>query len=181
MRRSQRVSSLLIAWTKALSSDLTATKPHYGGKSDSSWLPLNSCEGTRFFDLPIPLLVDVTGLKVSEMVRNVKFGRQKSGLYHAREARGISRANLSNARRISKQQLSRVENGLCCSNSRRVEYTSQLPIIGIARVSAGPCHNNWRNPAGLGLTVPSDPSQRLCHRINLIVVFDIWKAEKLSF
>src|SRR5215471_15875281 len=66
MRRLQRVSSLSIVRTKELSSDLTGTKPHYGGKSDSFWLPLNSCDGIRFFDLPIPLIANVT---VSTMVK----------------------------------------------------------------------------------------------------------------
>jgi hypothetical protein len=48
---------------------------------------LNSCDGIRLFDLPIPLIVDVTGLNNGEMVRKAKSGWQ----YHAREARGISR------------------------------------------------------------------------------------------
>jgi transcriptional regulator with XRE-family HTH domain len=38
--------------------------------------------------------------------------RQKTGLYHAREARGMSRTELVKRSGISKQQLSRLENGL---------------------------------------------------------------------
>jgi transcriptional regulator with XRE-family HTH domain len=38
--------------------------------------------------------------------------RQKTGLYHAREARGMSRSELVKRSGVSKQQLSRLENGL---------------------------------------------------------------------
>jgi hypothetical protein len=45
---------------------------------------LNSYDGIRFFDLPIRLIVAVTGLNNGEMVRKAKSEPQKSGLYHAR-------------------------------------------------------------------------------------------------
>jgi transcriptional regulator with XRE-family HTH domain len=45
------------------------------------------------------------------MARRVKQTRQLSGLYHAREARGMSRTELVERTGISKQQLSRLENG----------------------------------------------------------------------
>src|SRR5580693_6618124 len=38
--------------------------------------------------------------------------RQKTGLYYAREARGMSRSELVRRSGISKQQLSRLENGV---------------------------------------------------------------------
>jgi DNA-binding Xre family transcriptional regulator len=46
------------------------------------------------------------------MARKAKSKRQKTGLYHAREARGMSRTELVKPSGISKQQLSRIENGL---------------------------------------------------------------------
>jgi transcriptional regulator with XRE-family HTH domain len=45
------------------------------------------------------------------MARRVKQIRQLSGIYHAREARGMSRTELVERTGISKQQLSRLENG----------------------------------------------------------------------
>jgi transcriptional regulator with XRE-family HTH domain len=45
------------------------------------------------------------------MARRVKQTRQLSGVYHAREARGMSRTELVERTGISKQQLSRLENG----------------------------------------------------------------------
>jgi transcriptional regulator with XRE-family HTH domain len=45
------------------------------------------------------------------MPRRSKPGRQQTGLYHAREARGMSRSELVRLSGISKQQLSRLENG----------------------------------------------------------------------
>lgn len=45
------------------------------------------------------------------MARRVKQTRQLSGLYHAREARGMSRTELVERTGVSKQQLSRLENG----------------------------------------------------------------------
>jgi transcriptional regulator with XRE-family HTH domain len=41
-----------------------------------------------------------------------KSGSKKTGLYHAREARGMSRTELVKRSGVSKQQLSRLENGL---------------------------------------------------------------------
>jgi transcriptional regulator with XRE-family HTH domain len=46
------------------------------------------------------------------MARQAKSGSKKTGLYHAREARGMSRTELVKRSGISKQQLSRLENGL---------------------------------------------------------------------
>jgi transcriptional regulator with XRE-family HTH domain len=45
------------------------------------------------------------------MARRSKLGRQYTGLHHAREARGISRSELVRLSGVSKQQLSRLENG----------------------------------------------------------------------
>src|ERR1700745_4496961 len=46
------------------------------------------------------------------MARRSKPGSQHTGLYHAREARGMRRSELVRLSGISKQQLSRLENGL---------------------------------------------------------------------
>jgi transcriptional regulator with XRE-family HTH domain len=46
------------------------------------------------------------------MARKSKSTRQRTGLYHAREARGMSRSELVRLSGVSKQQLSRLENGL---------------------------------------------------------------------
>jgi transcriptional regulator with XRE-family HTH domain len=46
------------------------------------------------------------------MVKRPKTSRQLTGLYHAREARGMSRTELVKKSGVSKQQLSRLENGL---------------------------------------------------------------------
>jgi transcriptional regulator with XRE-family HTH domain len=46
------------------------------------------------------------------MARQAKSGSKKTGLYHAREARGMSRTELVKRSGVSKQQLSRLENGL---------------------------------------------------------------------
>jgi len=46
------------------------------------------------------------------MARKAKSHPQKTGLYHAREARGMSRTQLVKRSGVSKQQLSRLENGL---------------------------------------------------------------------
>src|ERR1700740_843611 len=46
------------------------------------------------------------------MARRSKPGSQHTGLYHAREARGVSRSELGRLSGGSKQQLSRLENGL---------------------------------------------------------------------
>src|SRR5262249_47141417 len=48
----------------------------------------------------------------SRMAGKVKTRQQKTGLYHAREARGMSRSQLVKRSGVSKQQLSRLENGL---------------------------------------------------------------------
>src|SRR5579862_1526719 len=45
------------------------------------------------------------------MARRTRPARQMTGLYHAREARGMSRSELVKRSGISKQQLSRLENG----------------------------------------------------------------------
>src|SRR5271155_1406296 len=45
------------------------------------------------------------------MARRAKSSRQPTGLYHAREARGMSRSKLVELSGVSKQQLSRLENG----------------------------------------------------------------------
>jgi phage repressor protein C with HTH and peptisase S24 domain len=45
------------------------------------------------------------------MARKVKSSRQPTGLYHAREARGMTRSKLVELSGVSKQQLSRLENG----------------------------------------------------------------------
>jgi transcriptional regulator with XRE-family HTH domain len=46
------------------------------------------------------------------MAGKAKSQQQKTGLYHAREARGMSRTQLVKRSGVSKQQLSRLENGL---------------------------------------------------------------------
>jgi transcriptional regulator with XRE-family HTH domain len=46
------------------------------------------------------------------MARRSKPGSQHTGLYYAREARGMSRSELVRLSGVSKQQLSRLENGL---------------------------------------------------------------------
>ena len=46
------------------------------------------------------------------MARKPKSESKKTGLYYAREARGISRTELVKRSGVSKQQLSRLENGL---------------------------------------------------------------------
>ena len=46
------------------------------------------------------------------MARKVRPGPQHTGLYYAREARGMSRTKLVELSGVSKQQLSRLENGL---------------------------------------------------------------------
>ena len=46
------------------------------------------------------------------MAKRSKTSRQLTGLYHAREARGMSRTELVKKSGVSKQQLSRLENGL---------------------------------------------------------------------
>jgi transcriptional regulator with XRE-family HTH domain len=46
------------------------------------------------------------------MARKAKSESKKTGLYHAREARGMSRSELVRRSGVSKQQLSRLENGL---------------------------------------------------------------------
>ena len=46
------------------------------------------------------------------MTKRPKSSRQLTGLYHAREARGMSRTELVEKSGVSKQQLSRLENGL---------------------------------------------------------------------
>jgi transcriptional regulator with XRE-family HTH domain len=46
------------------------------------------------------------------MARKSKFALNKTGLYYAREARGMSRTELVKRSGVSKQQLSRLENGL---------------------------------------------------------------------
>jgi transcriptional regulator with XRE-family HTH domain len=48
----------------------------------------------------------------ARMARQAKSGSKKTGLYHAREARGMSRTELVKRSGVSKQQLSRLENGL---------------------------------------------------------------------
>src|SRR6202044_3519979 len=48
---------------------------------------------------------------MSRMPRRPKQPPPRSGLYHAREARGMSRSELVRLSGISKQQLSRLENG----------------------------------------------------------------------
>ena len=45
------------------------------------------------------------------MARTIRPARQHTGLYYAREARGMSRSELVRLSGISKQQLSRLENG----------------------------------------------------------------------
>jgi phage repressor protein C with HTH and peptisase S24 domain len=45
------------------------------------------------------------------MARRTKTTRQYTGLHHAREARGITRSDLGRLSGVSKQQLSRLENG----------------------------------------------------------------------
>jgi transcriptional regulator with XRE-family HTH domain len=45
------------------------------------------------------------------MARRIRGGRQFTGLYHAREARGMSRSELVRLSGVSKQQLSRLEGG----------------------------------------------------------------------
>src|SRR5271163_1516028 len=45
------------------------------------------------------------------MARKAKSSRQFTGLHHAREARGMSRGELVKRSGVSKQQLSRLENG----------------------------------------------------------------------
>src|SRR5271168_4362649 len=45
------------------------------------------------------------------MARRAKSSRQPTGLYHAREARGMTRSKLVELSGVSKQQLSRLENG----------------------------------------------------------------------
>src|ERR1700731_3565396 len=45
------------------------------------------------------------------MARKIRSGRQLTGLYHAREARHMSRSELVRLSGVSKQQLSRLENG----------------------------------------------------------------------
>src|SRR5580692_1581381 len=45
------------------------------------------------------------------MAKQTKSSRQRTGLYHAREARGMSRTKLVSLSGVSKQQLSRLENG----------------------------------------------------------------------
>ena len=45
------------------------------------------------------------------MARKIKVGKEMSGLYHAREARHMSRSKLVELTGISKQQLSRLEAG----------------------------------------------------------------------
>src|SRR5271169_3189178 len=45
------------------------------------------------------------------MARRTKTTRQYTGLHHAREARGITRSDLVRLSGVSKQQLSRLENG----------------------------------------------------------------------
>jgi transcriptional regulator with XRE-family HTH domain len=47
----------------------------------------------------------------SLMARKIRTGRQLSGLYHAREARHMSRSELVRLSGVSKQQLSRLEGG----------------------------------------------------------------------
>jgi transcriptional regulator with XRE-family HTH domain len=47
-----------------------------------------------------------------QMAGKAKSRQQKTGLYYAREARGISRTQLVKRSGVSKQQLSRLENGL---------------------------------------------------------------------
>src|SRR6266581_4686112 len=50
---------------------------------------------------------------MAAMARRAKAPRlQKTGLYYAREARGMSRSELVRRSGVSKQQLSRLENGL---------------------------------------------------------------------
>src|SRR5580704_18374031 len=46
------------------------------------------------------------------MARKVRPGRQHTGVYYAREARGMSRSELVRLSGVSKQQFSRLENGL---------------------------------------------------------------------
>jgi transcriptional regulator with XRE-family HTH domain len=46
------------------------------------------------------------------MARKAKLGLKKTGLYYAREARGMSRSELVKRSGVSKQQFSRLENGL---------------------------------------------------------------------
>src|SRR5580700_7265218 len=46
------------------------------------------------------------------MARRTRPARQMTGLYHARQARGMSRSELVRLSGVSKQQLSRLENGL---------------------------------------------------------------------
>src|ERR1700676_3046605 len=45
------------------------------------------------------------------MARKIRSGRQLTGLYHAREARHMSRSELVRLSGVSKQQLSRLEGG----------------------------------------------------------------------
>src|SRR5262249_62062944 len=47
-----------------------------------------------------------------QMPRKAKSQPPKTGLHHAREARGMSRTELVKRSGVSKQQLSRLENGL---------------------------------------------------------------------
>src|SRR5437762_5183392 len=46
------------------------------------------------------------------MARRTRPARQMTGLFHARQARGMSRSELVRRSGVSKQQLSRLENGL---------------------------------------------------------------------
>src|SRR5271167_4496160 len=45
------------------------------------------------------------------MAKKIRISKQKTGLFHAREARGMSRTALVEKSGVSKQQLSRLENG----------------------------------------------------------------------
>jgi transcriptional regulator with XRE-family HTH domain len=48
----------------------------------------------------------------TEMAKKIRTTNKKTGLFHAREARGMSRTELVKRSGVSKQQLSRLENGL---------------------------------------------------------------------
>ena len=96
----------------ARSSDSIAMKRGFGAKLASFWSHSNSCDKTSAYDCEQQLDTFTESVTMDSMARRAKTEPPKTGLYYARESRRMSRSELVKRSGVSKQQLSRLENGL---------------------------------------------------------------------
>lgn len=103
------------------------------------------------------------------MARNAKSALNKTGLYYAREARGMSRTELVKRSGVSKQQLSRLENGLIrlrldhlkpFANSlgyspEQILLWGRYPGIGGDQIQGEVLHQAKKSPNSLGVQSPT--------------------------